>query len=294
MKNLIIKILSVLIDLGRKIIIFYIILLKKLIVTYYARSVFMKNGVNIYDFDGTIYDGDSSIDFYLFCLKRNFKILLCLPLQFFSFVLFKLGIIDRKKFKEKFFYFLKFVSKLDELVAIFWKDNFNKIKPFYLNKKHDNDIIISASPEFLVKSIGDKLEVKDVIATKMNSDGTIVGENCYGEEKVKRFKDKYGSIEVINVYTDSLSDIPILELSKNRFIINGNHISEYGGSKMSKFVNVFKNKYFKMICDVYFVISSIFTSLLFCGYYELKYIKYLIVLSFVFGIILRIKSIKCL
>ena len=61
----------------------------------------MKNEVNIYDFDGTIYDGDSSIDFYLFCLKRNFKILLCLPLQFFSFILFKLGIIDRKEFKEK-------------------------------------------------------------------------------------------------------------------------------------------------------------------------------------------------
>ena len=39
----------------------------------------MKNGVNIYDFDGTIYDGDSSIDFYLFCLRKNVSIIKFLP-----------------------------------------------------------------------------------------------------------------------------------------------------------------------------------------------------------------------
>ena len=27
--------------------------------------------MNIYDFDKTIYDGDSSIDFYKFCVKKN-------------------------------------------------------------------------------------------------------------------------------------------------------------------------------------------------------------------------------
>ena len=31
--------------------------------------------MNVYDFDGTIYDGDSSIDFYLFCIKRKPSIL---------------------------------------------------------------------------------------------------------------------------------------------------------------------------------------------------------------------------
>lgn len=29
-----------------------------------------KSYVNVYDFDGTIYDGDSTIDFYKFCLKK--------------------------------------------------------------------------------------------------------------------------------------------------------------------------------------------------------------------------------
>ena len=31
---------------------------------------------NAYDFDETIYDGDSSVDFYFFCLHKNKKVLL--------------------------------------------------------------------------------------------------------------------------------------------------------------------------------------------------------------------------
>ena len=31
--------------------------------------------INSYDFDKTIYDGDSSADFYKYCLKRNKKVL---------------------------------------------------------------------------------------------------------------------------------------------------------------------------------------------------------------------------
>ena len=31
--------------------------------------------INGYDFDETIYDGDSSVDFYFFCLRKNKKVL---------------------------------------------------------------------------------------------------------------------------------------------------------------------------------------------------------------------------
>ena len=37
--------------------------------------------MNVFDFDGTIYSGDSTIDFYFFALKRNVKLLLFLPRQ---------------------------------------------------------------------------------------------------------------------------------------------------------------------------------------------------------------------
>ena len=59
--------------------------------------------INAYDFDGTIYSGDSSVDFYFFCLKKNKKVLRQLPIQLFAFILYLLRIIDKTTFKEKIF-----------------------------------------------------------------------------------------------------------------------------------------------------------------------------------------------
>ncbi len=50
--------------------------------------------MNVYDFDKTIYDGDSTADFYLFSLKRHKIILLLAPSllgAFLKFYLFKKG-----------------------------------------------------------------------------------------------------------------------------------------------------------------------------------------------------------
>ena len=49
--------------------------------------------INSYDFDKTIYDCDSSVDFYLYCLKRNKKVLLSLPIQIYGLILYILGIL---------------------------------------------------------------------------------------------------------------------------------------------------------------------------------------------------------
>lgn len=58
-----------------------------------------------YDFDGTLYRGDSSIDFYLFCLKNNPRILKYLPLTIIQFLLYRFGRCSKKEFKQCFFVF---------------------------------------------------------------------------------------------------------------------------------------------------------------------------------------------
>ena len=66
--------------------------------------------MNVYDFDGTIYDGDSSIDFYLFCIKRKPSILFkSIIKQLSGAVLYTFKLITKKRYKEKYFSFLKFV-----------------------------------------------------------------------------------------------------------------------------------------------------------------------------------------
>ena len=112
---------------------------------------------------------------------------------------------------------------------MFWESHACYIKGFYLKKKkHDKDIIISASPEFLLKPIAEKLEVMYLIASKVNKkNGKFTGLNCHGKEKVKRLNKKYEDIKVMEAYSDSLSDIPILKLAKKAFIVKGNRITKF-------------------------------------------------------------------
>lgn len=51
-------------------------------------SVKVRPAMNVYDFDGTIYNGDSTIDFFLYALKRNPSVLRYLPKQVWGFVLY--------------------------------------------------------------------------------------------------------------------------------------------------------------------------------------------------------------
>lgn len=183
--------------------------------------------INAYDFDKTIYDGDSSIDIYAYLLKKNPLLIRFLPKQIFGIILYKLKRITKKEMKEKYFIFLKGVSNIDDKINLFWEEHKSKIKDWYLENKQESDVIISASPEFLLKPITDNLNVR-LIATKVNKKtGKFETENCYAEEKVKRFKKEYRKDIINKFYTDSLSDLPMIKISKEAYIVNKNKIIKY-------------------------------------------------------------------
>ena len=76
--------------------------------------------MNVYDFDGTIYDGDSSIDFYLFCIKRKPSILFrSIIKQLSGAILYAIKRIPKEKKKKKYFSFLKYVTTNDQLLNDF-------------------------------------------------------------------------------------------------------------------------------------------------------------------------------
>ena len=182
--------------------------------------------INVYDFDKTIYDGDSTIDFYLFCLKNKPSIIICLPLQVSSFILYKLRIKDKEYFKSKFFSFLKHISDVDNYVKKFWKTNNGKIKVWYKKQKQATDVIISASPEFLLKPICHELKINTVIASKVDKKtGEFLSKNCYGEEKVSRYNKEVNK-EVNAFYSDSMSDLPMMKISKKSYLVDKDKIEE--------------------------------------------------------------------
>ena len=147
--------------------------------------------MNVYDFDGTIYDGDSSLDFYKFSVKKNPLIIRYVPIQIWGAILYCFKRIDKTRMKEYFFSFLGGVN-IDETVDEFWNKNRYKIQKWYLNQQQPDDIIVSASPEFLLKVVCDNLGIVHLIASRVDPvNGHFNSLNCKGYEKVKRLVGDY-------------------------------------------------------------------------------------------------------
>lgn len=184
--------------------------------------------VNVYDFDGTIYNGDSTIDFYFFCLKNNKKVIFILPRFALDMLRYKLKIIDKTTMKQSFYRFFECLNIDDRMLKKFWTENKHKIKNWYLKSKKGDDIVISASPEFLIVPILKELGVNSVIASKVDSkSGKCEGRNCYGDEKVIRLIEAFPDVKIDSFYSDSQSDRPLAELAKSPYLVKKHSIKKW-------------------------------------------------------------------
>lgn len=190
--------------------------------------------MNIYDFDKTIYDGDSTADFVMFCAKKYKKTWVTLIPTAWAFFLYALGVYKKTQFKEKMYRFLKYVPDIDLTLTEFWDTHEGNILDYYKAQKQSDDIIISASPEFLLKPICERLGIEKLIASRVDKlTGKYTGENCWGEEKVIRLKAEYGIDKCDNFYSDSLSDTPLAELANEAYIVSRNDLTPWGEYKPS-------------------------------------------------------------
>ncbi len=195
--------------------------------------------MNVYDFDDTIYEGDSTVDFYKFCLKRKPFIILKFP--FITGLLFITGFCRKIVFKEKFYGFLKCFDDIDSEIQAFWADNIKNIKPWYKKRQKQDDVIISASPEFLLKPACEMLGIRNIHASIVDKyTGKYSGENCWGEEKVKRYRDLYGEDVIHEFYSDSLSDAPLADISEVAYVITGENTEIWSEYKLPFLKNIRK------------------------------------------------------
>ncbi|MBR3994745.1 MAG: HAD-IB family phosphatase [Clostridia bacterium] len=199
--------------------------------------------MNVYDFDKTIYDGDSTFNFYKFCLKKKPWLIFRLWRVFVPFAMYLLGKGTKTAFKEKIFQ--SFQPKIDseKYLSEFWKTNVKKIKKFYLDTQREDDIIISASPYFIVKPCIDMLGIKYLYASNVDEKtGKYDGINCHGEEKVRRFEEAgFCRNDIEEFYSDSLSDSPLAEISKKAFVVSGEKLTPWNDYKLSTTKSFLKN-----------------------------------------------------
>ena len=184
--------------------------------------------MNIYDFDNTIYDGDSNKDIIFYSLKKYPKLVIKSLNNARKLNRgYKKGFTEFERVKEEMLSFIFKIPNYPKFLNEFVDLNMKKIKPWYTSRKTQNDVILSASYDIWVSLFAKRLGVKTVIATKTNSDGKIIGLNCKNEEKVRRLKELYPNSPILTAYGDSLSDKFILDLATNAYVVEGNKLKPY-------------------------------------------------------------------
>lgn len=184
--------------------------------------------MNIYDFDGTIYDGDSCKDIVKFGLKKHFKITIESVKKAKKLNKdYKRGLVEFEKVKEELLSFIFKIPNYPKFVNDFVTTHMKNIKPWYMSRKTANDVIVSASYELWVNLFSRNLGVKYVIATKTDLEGKIIGRNCKGDEKVRRIREIFPNAIISCAYSDSSTDIPLLNLGSTAYVVEGKKLITY-------------------------------------------------------------------
>ena len=183
---------------------------------------------NVYDFDKTIYDGDSSVHFFCYCMKRRPRMLLDLPaLGVTALCRYVFHSVSTTQMKRRVYRFLNWLPDVDAAVADFWATHKKNLKPWYLAQRADSDLIISASPEFLLAPICRELGVSLLASRVDRRTGEYDGINCHDTEKVRRMLEAYPDCEIDAFYSDSYADTPLAKRAARAYLVKGNRIHPF-------------------------------------------------------------------
>lgn len=186
--------------------------------------------MNVYDFDNTIYDGESAFDFFVFCLKKHPTLIKLFPLLVVKLIRYKLLLISHdeleRNIKKYAMDFIVKVGDIEKLSEEFWDKYIVRVKQFYLDKKSDNDLIMSATAGFLLEKLSPRIGGLNYIASEIDIKTGEIKRICFRENKVEIFKSMYPDCRIENFYTDSLNDKPMIEFSENAYMVKGNKIEK--------------------------------------------------------------------
>ncbi|HMH24599.1 MAG TPA: HAD-IB family hydrolase [Puia sp.] len=194
--------------------------------------------IAFFDFDGTITEKDTLLEFIIFTKgKMNFYkgFLLKSP----WLVAYKIKLISNQRAKEavmRFFFGKMSVALFEEHCLRFATERIpGLVRPKAgkeidaLQEKGFSVVIVSASPGNWILPWARTIQA-DLIATRLETrtdaggqerlTGKISGKNCHGEEKVQRIRQQFKleDYQPIHAYGDSAGDRPMLALAHHSFM----------------------------------------------------------------------------
>ena len=179
--------------------------------------------MTVYDFDNTIYDGDSTFDYFLFCLRRHPSLIRWLFTMVRGLVRYKMCLVSRKELvttaERCMFSILHACPDHEALTEAFWDKNIGKIKKFYLEQKKSDDVIMTASFDFLIEPCLRRLGLKNAVCSSADLAAGKITRLCFRENKPELFAALFPNQTVEAFYTDSLNDRPMMLYAEKCYFV---------------------------------------------------------------------------
>ena len=188
-----------------------------------------KNKVVIFDFDGTLSLHDANYEFGKYCFRHSLRAWLFLPLTAFG-MSFRYVAPNAKWWRQigRRFINAKMVKRLAPgFIAQHKLNRFGWAAERVAAERAAGNIVIliSASPNYLLRPLVADMDFDDVICSEMYADKPWKYHFlCYNKNKVVAFNKwaKKNKIDprVVRAYSDSKSDLPIMELATEQVWID--------------------------------------------------------------------------
>ena len=178
--------------------------------------------MKVFDFDGTLYRGESVVDFFFFMLKRNPLLIFFLPILIPTTVKYKLGCLEiddlRRKANRFSFGVRHYRKRAEKLIDKFWLTYEKRLNPRMISRLEPGDVIVSAAPRPLIEPIISRFKGVKLICSEFSLETGKFGFICMGENKLIAFRKQFGPDAKIDAfYSDSEYDVPLAEIADRHF-----------------------------------------------------------------------------
>lgn len=179
--------------------------------------------MNVYDFDKTLFWGDSEERFFDYLAKQKgyfWHIVRFHVLEFLA----NHKIVLKTRIREQQYKVLKKIHKIDDLDRLlnaYWDEVEQYLMPWYESVKQPDDIIASGTPRFIMEPILKRMGLTNLVATEMDTaTGKIEGRFAVADAKLENFLKQYSPDDIDNFYSDAYSDHFLADIAKHAYIVD--------------------------------------------------------------------------
>ncbi|MBQ9429144.1 MAG: HAD family hydrolase [Clostridia bacterium] len=184
--------------------------------------------MRVFDFDNTVYDGESPFDCFLYGLRYRPGTIRYIFIVLYYLTRYKLHNISEEKMEAAMrthvASYIRVFNDVPDFSGKFWDKHEHKIKPWY--HPRPDDIFLTANFNILTDEICRRLGVRDCISSTVDLENPENMTVVFGSKKVDAFFKKYGDAHIDELYTDSKYDFALIEHADKAFLVKGNKIKQ--------------------------------------------------------------------